>query len=73
MREVAIDERAHGQPHAIFGEAAHFEQTRLQLLELFLKVSDMTFCSIGASSVDRAVGVRGRRSRRRAQPNRPVT
>jgi hypothetical protein len=32
-----------GLPHAIFGEAAHLEQPRLEQLQLFLKVRDVAF------------------------------
>ena len=37
---VAIDEALDGQAHLLLGEAAHFEQPRLELLELFLEMPD---------------------------------
>ena len=36
---VAFDEALDGQAHLFLGEAAHFEQPRLELLELFLKMA----------------------------------
>jgi hypothetical protein len=36
-------ERADGQLQPILGEAAHFEQPRLEVLELILEVPDMAF------------------------------
>ena len=44
---VALDQPAHGQPHAVLGQAAHFEQAGLELFELFLKVRDVTLLSHG--------------------------
>ena len=38
---VAIDEPLDRQAHLLLGEAAHFEQPRLELFELFLKVPDV--------------------------------
>ena len=37
-RAVAIDQRLHHRAHSFLRQAAHFEQTRLELLELFLKM-----------------------------------
>jgi len=38
---IAIDDRPHGRAKAIFGEPAHLQETRLELLQFFLKVSDV--------------------------------
>ena len=40
---IAIDEPLDRQAHLFLGEAAHFEQPRLELLELVLKVPDALF------------------------------
>ena len=44
-RHVAVDQAAHGQPQAVLGQSAHFEQAGLELLELLLKVRDVAFVS----------------------------
>ncbi len=42
-RLIAIDQRPDGHAHAVFGQAAHFEQPRLERSELFLEVRDVSF------------------------------
>ncbi len=39
---VAVHERLDREAHLFLGEAAHFEQPRLELFQLFLKVSSVT-------------------------------
>ena len=37
---IAVDQALDGEPHLLLGQPAHFEQTRLELFELLLKVPD---------------------------------
>ena len=46
---VALDEPLDREAHFFFGQAAHFEQPGLELLELFLKVPDDAFDRFSAS------------------------
>ena len=40
---VALDQRLDGEAHLFLGEAAHFEQPRLELLELLLEMPSVAF------------------------------
>ena len=39
-RVVALDQALDGEAHLLLGEAAHLEQPRLELFELFLEMPD---------------------------------
>ncbi len=42
-RDVALDEPLDGAAHPFFGQPAHLEQPRLELVELFLEVATDAF------------------------------
>jgi hypothetical protein len=39
----ALDQAADGEPEAVFGQSAHFEQPSLEFVEFVLKVSNVAF------------------------------
>ena len=41
-RLVALDQRPHGGADAVLGQAAHFEQPRLELIQLLLEVRNLS-------------------------------